>query len=51
MHQNAQRRPGTENTLVCVSANTVRLDDPHPERLGRKASGSYFVNGETRASK
>ena len=47
MHQNAQRRSETESTLVCVSARTMGRDDPRPERLGRKSSGSYFVNGET----
>ena len=47
MHHNAQRQPETKNTLVSVSANIMRRDDPHPERLGRKGSGSHFVTGET----
>ena len=31
--------------------DTVRRDDPHPERLSEKSSGSYHVHGETCASK
>ena len=50
MHENAQRRPETKNTLVCIAADTVRRDDPHPERLGGKSSGRYLVRGETCAT-